>query len=247
MAASRLPGRVRPATATTATRASPVGGPLVARTASLLGRMTAEQLIQQIERHEAASAQNAYTLGECLLELSQPKRYRDELGFQKFDELLVARQLPSRVTAFKLMSVVSVFSEPEVKQLGGTEKSYALIRYAKRQTTNNDPRRFLLPNARLLGNAVAKLSARDINGAVRSSSSNDDGDALAVSAAAKKAAKKASSALGRALKRAGLKHRMRVHAHGADCVSAHFDPATALALSELLIKLRKLEKQKKPG
>jgi hypothetical protein len=63
-----------------------------------------------------------------LRELSQPKRFREELEFSSFEALLVARELPSRVTAFKLITVVSAFSEAEVRQLGGTEKSYALIR-----------------------------------------------------------------------------------------------------------------------
>lgn len=42
-----------------------------------------------------------------MLEVSQPKRYRDALGFKTFAELLEARDLPSRVTAFKLVSVVA--------------------------------------------------------------------------------------------------------------------------------------------
>jgi hypothetical protein len=229
-----------------------VGGPIVAagataRAATPIARMSGEELIAQIERYEEASASNTYALGACLRELSQPKRYKDELGFQTFEELLVARELPSRVTAFKLINVVSTYSDAEVKQLGGTEKSYAIIRYAKyQQGANSDPRKYLLPNARLLGTAIAKLSTREINGAARASKGNEDSDALAESSAAKKTALKASSKLGHALKQAGLKHRMRVHAHGEECVSAHFDAPTATTLADLLAKLRKLEKQPKP-
>jgi hypothetical protein len=104
----------------------------------------------------------------------------------------------------------------------------------------------LLPRASLLGTAVAKLTTRDINGAIRSADNGGNADPAAGNAA-KKAAKKASSQLGRALKRAGLKHRMRVHDHGDECVSAHFDAATATALADLLTKLEKLTKPKKPG
>jgi hypothetical protein len=208
--------------------------------------MSARDLITSIEQFEANSAMNSYQLGMCLRELGRPERYRDELGFATFDELLVKRELPSRVTAFKLVSVVSTFSEAEVSQLGGMAKGYALIRYAKRQGLP-DARRFASPAARLLGSTVANLSVRDINGALRSTD-GDDSAALGMSAATTKAAKKASSKLGRALKRAGLKHRMRVHAHGDTCVSVHFDAPNATTLASLLTRLKKLEKQApKPG
>jgi hypothetical protein len=98
-------------------------------------RMSEEQLIGQIARYEASSANNAYALGLCLRELSQPKRYRDELA---------------------------TFPEDELKKLGGPAKSYALIRLAKRQGANPDPP-FLSPNARVAGVAVSKASVRDIN------------------------------------------------------------------------------------
>jgi hypothetical protein len=257
MATARLPGRVTaaraPTPASTPGRARPVAGPLVpspvpaaltARTP--LTRLSAEELIAQIERCEAASAGNSYALGACLKELSQPKRYREELGFAKFEELLIARSLPSRMTAFKLISVVSIYSEPEVRQLGGMAKSYALVRFAKRATgVNSDPRRFLAANARLLGTPVIKLSVRDINGAARGPSGEEE-PAPEQTSAEKKAAKKASSQLGRALKRAGLKHRMRIHFHGDECVAAHFAAPAATELATMLTRLRKLEKPKKP-
>lgn len=203
--------------------------------------MSTRDLIDSIQHFEASSATNSYSLGMCLRELSRPERYRDELGFATFEELLVKRELPSRMTAFKLVSVVSTFSEVEVTEVGGLEKSYALIRYAKRQGIA-DAKRFASPTARLLGSTVGKLSVRDINGALRTTGA-DENAALAMSAATKKAAKKASSQLGRALKRAGLKHRMRIHPHGDTCVSAHFDASNATALADLLTKLKKLEKQ----
>jgi hypothetical protein len=213
----------------------------------MLARLTAEQLIAQITRTEAASASNAYLLGSYLQELSQPKRYKDELGFGTFEELLEKRELPSRVTAFKLIKVVGTFSDAEVQQLGGMEKSYTLIRYAKRQGAGADPRKFLAPNARVGGNSVSKISIRALNGIMRAMTPGNanDTDAAAANDAAHKAATKASNALGRALKRAGLKHRMRVHAHGTECVSAHFDSATATQLAALLRKLKKLEKPTK--
>jgi hypothetical protein len=213
-------------------RASAVGGPLVPPP-STLGRMTAEQVIAQIARYETSSASNAYALGQCLSELSRPKRYRDELGFDSFEALLVGRNLPTRVTAFKLITVVSTFSEPEVKQLGGTEKSYALIRYAKQEKPNGDPRRLLAPSARVLGRVVGSVSARELNRELIGG--------VSPTPAQTAAAKKAASRLGSALRRAGVSHRMRVHTHGGRCVSAHLDPEMAGQLAGLLARLRKLE------
>jgi hypothetical protein len=205
-------------------RASAVGGLLVP-SQSTRGRMTAEQVIAQIERYEASSASNAYALGQCSSELSRPKRYRDELGFDTFEALLVGRSLPTRVTAFKLITVISTFSKPEVKQLGGTEKSYALIRYAKQEKPNGDPRRLLASGARVLGRAVGSVSARELNRALMGGKSPTPAQTAA--------AKKAASRLGSALRRAGVSHRMRVHTHGGRCVSAHFDPEMAVQLADM--------------
>jgi hypothetical protein len=225
-------------------RPSAVGGPLVVdgRTAAAVARMSAEEVIAVIERHEASTQSNAYSLGVCLRELSQPKRYKDELRFQTFEELLTKRELPSRVTAFKLISVVSTFTETEVTQLGGPEKTYALIRYAK--VTRSDPRRFATPHARILGTTASRVSVRDINEAIRSNNTGETAPSL--SAATKKAAKKASSQLSRALKRSNVKHRMRIHAHGDTCITVHFDVANANVLTGLLKRLKTLEKQSVP-
>jgi hypothetical protein len=141
--------------------------------------MSDEQLIGQIARYEASSANNAYALGLCLRELSQPKRYRDELA---------------------------TFSEDELKKLGGPAKSHALIRLAKRQGANPDPR-FLSPNARVAGVAVSKASVRDIN---RASSGQESSNATTGHS---KAAKKISGQLGAELGRLGIAHRMRLHWH----------------------------------
>ncbi len=93
----------------------------------------------------------------------------------------------------------------------------------------------MAPNARLLGRLVNILSTRDINGAMRNSTDP--------SAAQHAAAKKASSRLGRALARVEVPHHMRVHNHRGVCVSTHLDTAAANQLSDLLARLRKLEKQ----
>ena len=147
---------------------------------------------------------------------------------------LVARDLPSRVTAFKLITVVSAFSEREVQQLGGTEKCYAVARYAKKEKPDGDPRRYLASSMRIAGRTVAELSAREINQEVSSKKK--------LSPTASAAAKKASARLGRALTRAAVPHHMRVHPHKGACVSVHLGVDSAEMLVGLLGRLKKLEK-----
>ena len=200
-----------------------------------LQAMSAEQLVGQVASYEATSARNAYALGLCLKELSQEKRFRDELGFDSFAALLAARKLPSRVTAFKLIQVVSAFSEEEVTKIGGTEKSYSLVSLAKRQGANTDPHRYLAANARVAGRAVSALSARDIDRVARGTTT------ASIAVEQSKAAKKISSDLGGELGRLGIKHRMRLHRHPDACVSVHLDPGSAKQLLDLLKRYRKLE------
>jgi len=232
MPSKSSPARTTARASATPVRPRPVAGPLVRATP--VSRMTAEQLVAQIARCEVTSTSNAYQLGSCLRELSQPKRYRDELGFDTFEALLVARKLPSRVTAFKLITVVSAFSEREVKQLGGTEKAYALARYARKQKRDGDPREYLATDARIGGRRVSEMTAQDIN---LEASTIDP-----TFPPAREAAKKASSRLGRALTRAAIPHHMRMHRHRGLCVSVHLDAASAELLVGLLARLRKLEK-----
>jgi hypothetical protein len=248
MATSRLPTRrtssavispspSRPARAPN--RASVVARPRVPSTSEPQpspARQSAEQLIAQIFRYEAECASHAYALGVCLSELSLPKRYRDELGFDSFEALLVKRKLPTRMTAFKLIAVVSTFSEREVDRLGGTEKSYALVRYAKRLASSPDPRRYLDPNARLLGRPVSELSVRDIH-----RTSAGGGNGRSPSPTETKQAKKIARRLAGALRRGKVPHRMRVHAHPDTCVSVHLDASAAAALADWLVRCQKHE------
>ena len=161
----RPPPPVAPAPGGTL-RAQPVARPAVPA-AVRIGALSAEQVIAEIERHGEATGMAAYEQGLRFLELSKPKRYRDELGYRTFEELLVARDLPSRMTAYKLIEVVSTFSQPEVKQLGGVARTYALVRFVKRQNENADPRKLLAPNARVLGRALADVKTSEIEKAMR--------------------------------------------------------------------------------
>ena len=230
---NRTPARRPAPPAPTPPRAQPVARPAIPP-ATRLAAMTGDQVIEQIRRHTAASLGETYGLGLCLQELSRPNRYADELGFGTFEELLAARQLPSRMTAHKLITVVSTFSEREVRQLGTVEKCFEIVRFFKKQDPNADPRKALAPNARVLGRAVADVSAADLNRALREDAASEEEN---------EAALRASARLGEALRRAEIECRMRTHAHGSLCVSVHLSPEDAIELAKLLARLRKLEKQ----
>lgn len=234
----RMPARMvpiaAPASPASPSRPATVGGPrLTARPD--VEKMSGEQLIAQAAGYEASSSSNSYALGLCLRELSQEKRYRTELGFETFKALLAARKVTSRMTAFKLIQVVSTFSEEEVTKLGGSAKGYALIRLAKRQKGNTDARQFLSPKARIAGLTVSAASVRDINRLSSATGTTEHS----------KTAQRTSTSLGAALGRLGVAHRMRLHWHPDECVSVHLDPASARQLLGVLKSYRRLEKQGK--
>lgn len=219
-------------TPATPTRAQSVGGPLLAPSV-VLANMSAEEIITEAGKYTQATTSARYALGTCLLELARPERYQDELGFDTFEELLRARALPKRVTAHKLIRVLTTYSEREVKQLGGFEKSYALVRFTKRKDAKAEPRQLLLPTARVFGKLLRELSVREVN---------DAANGYYGPAKAKLTkAKEVGSRLESALRRAGLEPDTRVHEHAGACVSMHLTEAHAAALSEMLVRLK--EKQ----
>ena len=180
------------------------------------------------------SETGAYGRGLCLLELSQPRRYRDEMGFPTFDALCKSDGFPSRMTASKWMLVVSTFSEPEVKQLGGMDRSYFVVKYFRSQDT--DPRRALAPNARVLGRALKDLSVRDIKRATQ--------EGAGVSEDVLDDARNAAERLKHELRRRQIESRMRTHMHGGEaCVAPHLTVPALDVLTKALRRLRSLEKK----
>jgi hypothetical protein len=149
---------------TAGAKAKVVAGPTTG--AAVFARMTAEDVVKELLRREDVALGNAYAMGLCLRELARPERYSGELGFKSFKALLAERDLPTRMTAHKLIAVVSTFSEAEVRRLGGVEKAYALIRWTKRKDPSGDPKRFLEAGARFGGKPVTDVSGRQIREAL---------------------------------------------------------------------------------
>src|SRR5262245_37642746 len=68
---------------------------------ALLAQLRGEDVVREIRRREGVATENAYAMGRCLRELARPARYRDEMGFARFEALLANRGLPTRMTAHK--------------------------------------------------------------------------------------------------------------------------------------------------
>src|SRR5688572_7091359 len=84
--------REMPAAALTAPRGVSAQ-PMVQEVAALDARQVLDEIVRRLD----VAAANAYALALCLRELSRPERYRGELGFKSFEELLEAHAfLPTR-------------------------------------------------------------------------------------------------------------------------------------------------------
>lgn len=128
--------------------------------------MTGEQLIAEVHARREQVAVSFYSMGLVLRELARPERYRLELGFETFEDLVEARYLTSRITAMKLIAVASTFPEPQARMLG-VEKSYALLRYASIQGSARDAVRLVATNAVIEGEPVERISLRELVEAAR--------------------------------------------------------------------------------
>lgn len=89
-------------------------------------RREAERLIGKVDALREQVTQTFYRMGVALRALSRPQIY-GALGYGSFADLLEDREVTSRFTAMKLISVVDHLEEEVALRLG-VEKSYAFIR-----------------------------------------------------------------------------------------------------------------------
>ena len=209
-------------------KAKTVGGPLPSKPDRQLAGLTAQQVIAEVMRRQDVAIGNMYAMALCLRELSRPERYRDELKFRSFEALLAAHaELPSRMTCHKYFTVVSVFSEAEVKRLGGMEKCYELIRSQRQTNPKGDPRALLKTDARVLGVRVNEVSARGLRELLRGRTQHPK--------VSTEGAKRVARRLRTAFRRLLVDARLRVHTHdGAACVETHFPVKGATDLVPIL-------------
>jgi hypothetical protein len=192
---------------------------------------TGVELVNEVLQREDAALANTYAIAVALMELAKPQRYRDELKLASFEELLEKKGMSSRMTAHKHVTVVSVFSEKEVRWIGGMEKSYLLIRWVRRRDAGADPREVLKPGAQVLGKLVPELSVRDLREALRTLAAGDAARTPATVAATKRGAAR----LRGAFRRVRIAAAVRAHLQDDQPhVSARFAAAAAVRLAEVL-------------
>jgi hypothetical protein len=198
--------------------------------------LDARQVLDEIVRRLDVAAANAYALALCLRELSRPERYRGELGFKSFEELLEAHAfLPTRMTAFKWFTVVGTLSAEEVRAAGGMEKSYLLIRASRRLDPMADPRKYLTKGAKIGGVAATATSARHLREVLRRI-----GERNKHKRPDTKVAKSAARRMRTALRHAKVVGAIRVHVHQSSaCVAAHFGDTEAVKLVDYLREARR--------
>ncbi|MCC6526087.1 MAG: hypothetical protein IT373_25795 [Polyangiaceae bacterium] len=195
---------------------------------------SATQILEQVRPRFEAFTVAGYVLGVAFRQLSRPERYRDELGYRSFEALLEAERLGSRMTAHKYSEVVSSFSLEQVKELGGMEKCYHIVRGLKAENPEADPRIALEPGSRVAGLDVRRSSARQIRDAVRGLRQRLSPSGRPIRPDTRPM-RRAAERLRSAMKRAAIPARVRVHREdGKPCVAAHFDAGPALRVAELV-------------
>ena len=205
-----------------------------------------EDVLRALRERMEAQSGAAYGMGVAFAELSRPERYQ-ALGHRSFAELLEALGLSTRMTAYKLVTVVTHFTFAEVSELGGMEKCYHLVRAVKLETPDADPRRVLAPGAHVAGLDVRAASGRALREALRglrqrpTAEGGSDGATTSPRDAAREAERRAAAVrrsaerLRTALRRADIEGRVRVHHEGGvPCVASHFDAEPAGRLAALV-------------
>jgi hypothetical protein len=88
-----------------------------------------QDLLDEIARKKSMIAEAFVDVGEALVEIEKRELYK-ALGHPTFGDLLNKRGVLGTSQAYKLMAIVRAM--PKRQALGlGTEKAYALVRYAK--------------------------------------------------------------------------------------------------------------------
>lgn len=128
-------------------------------------RRQAEALVVDVQKRKGRIASDFYEIGVDLKKLSEPRLYR-ALGYQTFDDLLRAKQLCSRIQAWKLIEVVEAFPKAQAIKLG-VEMAHAVVRYAAATPAPDVARALARSNARVEGRKIRELTVRELQAATR--------------------------------------------------------------------------------
>ncbi|MBN8613606.1 MAG: hypothetical protein J0L92_23625 [Deltaproteobacteria bacterium] len=170
-----MPPPLRPTRISPTTVVVPRGGPLVItpRDAPVIvsppsagdPKSRALALIDEVHAIKHQMSASAYRLGVVLKALSAPPMIA-ALGCTNFDDVLLAHDLPSRMTALKYITLAEHFDEPEATAIGA-EKGYALVRYGRALARPEAPTALLARNVKLAGVPLRDASTAEILRAVR--------------------------------------------------------------------------------
>ncbi|MCC6526794.1 MAG: hypothetical protein IT373_29365 [Polyangiaceae bacterium] len=195
---------------------------------------SAAQILEQVRPRFDAFTSAGYGLGVAFLELSRPGRYRDELGYGSFEELLEGQGLGTRMTAYKYMTVVPHYSSTSPCRRASSPRRAYIIRGLKAENPEADPRIALEPGSRVAGVDVHASTGRQIRDAVRGLNSRPRPSGRPIRPDTKPM-RRAAGRFRSAMKRADIPARVRVHSEdGKPCVGAHFDAGPALRVAQLV-------------
>lgn len=132
------------------------------------------ELVEEILRKKQRIAEDFYDVGSALAELEKKQLWR-ALGHESFADMLDARRLLARSQAFKLMAIARALPRRAALSMG-TEKSYALVRYAAATAEVDSPASLLASGIRIDGRkkAVGDVSANELTRETQRTRTNRD-------------------------------------------------------------------------
>ncbi len=212
---------------------TPRGAPVIVSPPATDPKSRALALIAEVHEIKANMSAAAYRLGVILKTLDDPTLIV-ALGHTKFDEVLVAHELPSRMTALKYMALAEHFEEREATTIGA-EKGYALVRYGRALARPEAATALLARNAKLAGVPLRDAAVADILRAARDLAEKQRESAVAEDDTADEA-DKAVRRLGAKLRKSGAPGAKlrRVRRGGAWRIAIELDPDEAAALAGAL-------------
>jgi len=167
-----------------------------ARALSPAQKERAQELMGGIQRNLSAIKDAFFEVGQALAELNNNKLYV-ALGHGTFAEMLEARNLMSQTQANKLIAVATLIPRESALRLG-TEKSYALTRYAE-LVPEGGTIRALLKDGMADGKPLSTMTLRELEQAILELRSRDtSGKPNPEKQQARKAAREAQARLRKA-------------------------------------------------
>jgi hypothetical protein len=146
--------------------------PQTAALTTLASRRRCEELLDEIARKKTFISEAFVDIGVALVEIEKKELFKT-LGYTTFGELLTERGVFGPSQAYKLMAIARSLPRRHALALG-TEKAYALVRYAKATAKIDFASQLVEKGIPIAGKLrpVADLSAAELNQEARRTSRN---------------------------------------------------------------------------